>query len=343
MAFWHLFLGLLIGTISLIASIIFLTTTTNDRLRYFYVAWTTVSAALVWILVCVSACLWSRRCEGAMKVEPRKKRIGRTVFEVCSPNGSQGSFHSYHRDRPQQPQAPAPAKCANAAPPVPTPSGRESGEPKHNRISSRISLPPTIYSQSRHTHTPSDSLASKGSSNSRTALIYPDSNGFFHDPGLTKPHSPAPPTKHPYCSCGRSLLIYRDSNGFFHDPGLTKPHLTAPPTKNPCCSCGRSSLIYPDSNGIYHGPSQGPDVSPLSQSPLNRHSAVSALSLDTEISQAKLETASMMHTTRPRTVDITPPKSGRGSSLGEAKRGAVVVDEGGSPRKVVSNGYPMAG
>ncbi|KAF7192210.1 hypothetical protein HII31_06242 [Pseudocercospora fuligena] len=306
MAFWHLFLGLLISAISLIASTIFLTTTTNDRLRYFYVAWTTVSAAVVWILVCVSACLWSRRCEGAMKAEPRKERIGRTIFEVCWPNGTQGSFHSYHRDRPQKPKASAPAKRTNTTSPEPTPSGLESGKPKHNRTSSQVPLPPSIYSQSRHTQTPSDSFASEDSSNSRTALIYPDSNGFFHDPGLTKSHSPAPPTKHPWRGCGRS------------------------------------SLIYPDSNGIYHSPSQGPSVAPLSQSPLNRHSAVSALSLDTDISQAKLETASVMRATRPRTVDVTPPKSTRGSSVGGAKRSAVVVDEGGSPRKVVSDGYPMA-
>ncbi|KXT18024.1 hypothetical protein AC579_4598 [Pseudocercospora musae] len=245
MAFWHLFLGLLISTISLIASIIFLTTTTSDRLRYFYVAWTTVSAALVWILVCVSVCLWTRRCEGAMKVEPRKERIGRTVFEVCWPNGSQGSFHSFHRDRPQA-QVPAPAKRTSTASPESSPFQLESGKSKHNRTSSHIPFPPTVYSHSRYPPTPSDSSASGNSSNSRIALIYPDSHGFFHDPDLTKPRSPAPPKKHPWCIGGRPSLTYPDST-----------------------------------NDIYHSPTQGPNVSPLSQSPLNRQSAVSALSLDT--------------------------------------------------------------
>ncbi|EME88483.1 uncharacterized protein MYCFIDRAFT_192644 [Pseudocercospora fijiensis CIRAD86] len=315
MAFGHLFLALLISTISLIASIIFLTTTTNAHLRYFYVAWTTVSAALVWILVCVSACLWSRRCEGAMEAEPRKQRIGRTIFEVCWPNGSQGSFHSYHRDRPQT-KVSAPAKRTHTASPASTPSALESGKSKHNRTSSQIPMPPTIYSQSRHTHTPSDSMSSERSSNSRTALIYPDSNGFFHDPGLTKPRGPAPPMKQPWCGCGQ-------------------------PSSSQLSVQKKPSLIYPDSNGIYHNPNQSPNVSPLSQIPLNRHSAVSALSLDTEISQAKLETASVMRATRPQTINITPPKSTQGSSSGGVTRGGVVVDESGSPRKVVSDGYPV--
>lgn len=73
MAFLHLFLGLLISTISLLASIILLTTSENGNIRYFYVAWVTVSAAFVWILVCTSAILYFRKHEGALAQEARTR------------------------------------------------------------------------------------------------------------------------------------------------------------------------------------------------------------------------------------------------------------------------------
>ena len=102
------------------------------------------------------------------------------------------------------------------------------------------------------------------------------------------------------------------------------------------------SAIFSSHTPPLNSPNGSPSQGPTRAIGETDGSGAADESLDTDISQAKLETASVMRATRPRTVDVTPPKSTRSSSVGGTKRSAVVVDEGGSPRKVVSDGFPMA-